>query len=91
MPESLTTDLGRQSAFPSEQTQHNQYANGLTKRELLAAMAMQGLYASTGFPVFSRQDEVTHKDGCHTSRTERAKEAALAADALLAALKDLTP
>lgn len=37
---------GQNSAYPSTESEFNQSANGLTKRELLAAMAMQGLLAS---------------------------------------------
>lgn len=64
---------------------------GLTKRELIAAMVMQGLYASNGLPVASANDTY-HDDGPgHIARLRRVEEAVKAADALLAVLtKDAT-
>lgn len=73
------------SAFPSEQSAFNQDANGLTKREYLAALVMQGLYANSGLPAPSAKDDYTSDRG-FTSRLRRAEEAVKAADALLAAL-----
>lgn len=58
-------------------------SKGLTKRELFAAMAMQGLYASNGLPASSDAD----RDRGEIARYRRAEEAVKAADALLSALE----
>jgi hypothetical protein len=41
---------GNNFAFPTPQTEFNQDANGLTKREYFAAMAMQGWLANKERP-----------------------------------------
>jgi hypothetical protein len=77
----LTNDLGSQSAYPSDQTPLNQHANGLTKRELFAAMAMQGWLAGceNAYGEFTAPGTNTHI---------AAESAVKYADALLSALKE---
>jgi len=68
---------GRDMAFPvldCEQTPNNTFQLGLTKRELFAAMAMQGLVGQ-------------YAQGGMFMETHVAKGAVLYADALLAALE----
>lgn len=67
---------GSASAFPFGQSEGVQPEYGLTKRELLAAMAMQGLLANSS-GVAANADWKTI-----------AEEAVSAADALLCALSD---
>lgn len=89
---SQTNDLsGNDMAFPvvteGTRTPNDTHQLGLTKRELFAAMAMQGLYASNGLPASSDAD----RDRGEIARYRRAEEAVKAADALLSALKDAQP
>lgn len=85
-----STDLGSQQAFPhtlvSKDAWGNQYTKsgcGLTKRELFAAMAMQGLISSVS--QYSRA-----KDGSPITERHVAAQAVEFADALLAALEKPT-
>lgn len=73
---------GNDAAFPTGthkalgEIAMGQVTGGLTKRELIAAMILQGLYSNLGHPdnsLFSAK----------TARENRAKESVLAADALL--------
>jgi hypothetical protein len=76
-----STDLGSQQAYPHTLVRRDAWGNqdsaagaGLTKRELFAAMAMQGMLSA----------------GTGVDENDRAAGAVAHADALLAALKDAT-
>lgn len=90
---------GNEPAYPAEVWRHNEYKNGwavcgfnagLTKRELIAAMAMKGLLGSDVFMRLS--DDVIEANPKVTRSELVASQAIRFADALLAQLsKDPQP